>query len=220
MASDTKKLILDVAERLFADRGFSATSLRELTSEAGTNVASVNYHFGSKEALLAAVLERRLRPINERRLDILDKLEHTAGEHPLNLEDVLRAFLTPPFHKRREWGEGGRNFMRLMGRIHSETNKEFRASFIRQFDTVFRRFIVALRRSLPHLDDADVSWRMLFLVGSMAFTMTWAESMPLVDREASRDPEELLESLVQFGAAGMAATTRAPVAVGKENVRG
>ena len=79
MASDTKKLILDVAERLFADRGFSATSLRELTSEAGTNVASVNYHFGSKEALLAAVLERRLRPINERRLEILDKLEHTAG---------------------------------------------------------------------------------------------------------------------------------------------
>ena len=50
MASDTKKLILDVAERLFADRGFSATSLRELTSEAGTNVASVNYHVGSKEA--------------------------------------------------------------------------------------------------------------------------------------------------------------------------
>ena len=217
MASDTKKLILDVAERLFADRGFSATSLRDLTSEAGTNVASVNYHFGSKEALLAAVLERRLRPINERRLEILDELEHAAGEHPLNLEDILRAFLAPPFNKRRDWGEGGRNFMRLMGRIHSETNEEFRASFIRQFDTVFRRFIVALRRSLPHLNDADVSWRMLFLVGSMAFTMTWAESLPLADREAPRDPEDLLESLVQFGAAGMAATTGAPAAVGKEN---
>ena len=79
MAADTKERILNVAERFFADRGFPATSLRDLTSEASVNIASVNYHFGSKEALLAAVLERRLRPVNARRLELLDAIETAAG---------------------------------------------------------------------------------------------------------------------------------------------
>ena len=57
MAIDTKARILDAAERLFADNGYSATSLRDITNEAGVNLAAVNYHFGSKEALLSAVLE-------------------------------------------------------------------------------------------------------------------------------------------------------------------
>ena len=46
-----KERILDVAERLFADFGFPVTSLRDITREAGVNLAAVNYHFGSKEAL-------------------------------------------------------------------------------------------------------------------------------------------------------------------------
>ena len=113
--TDTKEQILDVAERLFADRGFHATPLRDITSEAGVNLASVNYHFGSKEALLAAVLERRLSPVNARRLELLDAIEAAAGTGAPNAEEVIRAFLSPPFQKRHEWGAGGDNFLRLLG---------------------------------------------------------------------------------------------------------
>ena len=91
MATDTKERILNVAELLFADRGFPATALRDITSEASVNIASVNYHFGSKEALLAAVLERRLRPVNARRLELLDAIESAAGNGVPNVEDVIRA---------------------------------------------------------------------------------------------------------------------------------
>ena len=211
MASDTKERILDVAERLFADRGFPATSLRDITSEAGVNVASVNYHFGCKEALLAAALERRFGPINTMRLELLDELERaSAGDRP-ELEAVLRAFLSPPFRMHRAWGESGRNFLRLVGRIHSETNAEFRASVIQQFETVFRRFTRAVHHSLPHLDESEVAWRMFFLVGSMAQAMLWSESIADVNHKTTRDPEDLLESLVQFGTAGM--SSPAPVGV-------
>lgn len=48
--SDTKTRILDAAEKLFAERGFSETSLRLITSKAEVNLASVNYHFGSKKS--------------------------------------------------------------------------------------------------------------------------------------------------------------------------
>jgi AcrR family transcriptional regulator len=211
MAIDTRNRILDVAERMFGERGFPATSLRDITTEAGVNVASVNYHFGSKEALLAEVLERRLKPINERRLELLDAVEARAGDGPPELEAVVRAFLSPPFHSQRVWGEKGPGFLRLVGRIHSETNEEFRATFVKQFDTVFQRFTAALRRALPSLDDADVSWRMLFMVGSMAFTMSWGPTLVSRESGVARDPEDVLESLVLYAAAGMAAPVPAGV---------
>jgi AcrR family transcriptional regulator len=205
MALDTRDRILDVAERMFGERGFPATSLRDITAEAGVNVASVNYHFGSKVALLTEVLERRLNPINERRLQMLDVVEARAGNEPPELEAVVRAFLSPPFHVQREWGEGGQGFLRLVGRLHSETNDEFRAIFVKQFDAVFQRFTAALRRALPQLDEADLSWRMLFMVGSMAFTMSWGPTLVTRESGAARDPEDVLESLVLYAAAGMAA---------------
>ena len=214
MAADTKEQILDVAERLFADRGFPATPLRDITSEAGVNLASVNYHFGSKEALLAAVLERRLRPVNARRLELLDAIESAAGNGAPNAEEVIRAFLSPPFQKRHEWGAGGDNFLRLMGRIHSETNEEFRATFFQQFNEVFRRFGQALQRALPHLDASDVGWRMLFLVGSMAFTMAWGNSFASIGPGSTKAPEDVLESLIQYAAAGMASPVPIGVPVG------
>ena len=205
MPIDTRERILDVAERLFGERGFPATPLRDITAEAGVNIASVNYHFGSKEGLLAEVLERRLKPINARRLELLDAVEERGGDEPPELEAVIRAFLSPPFHSLRVWGADGQGFLRLVGRIHSETNEDFRATFVKQFDEVFKRFTAALRRALPNLDDADLSWRMLFIVGSMAFTMSWGPTLVASGSGAAHAPEDVLESLVLYAAAGMAA---------------
>ena len=76
---NTKTRLLDTAERLFAHHGIEATSLRTITAEAGVNLAAVNYHFQSKEALMHAVIARRLDPINQRRLAMLDAYEAEAG---------------------------------------------------------------------------------------------------------------------------------------------
>ena len=75
----TKDRILDAAESLFMEHGFEATSLRAITAAAGVNLASVNYHFGSKEVLFQAVLTRRLDPMNQERLDLLTTLERESG---------------------------------------------------------------------------------------------------------------------------------------------
>ncbi len=60
--SETVERILDAAEQLFAEKGFAETSLRLITSKAGVNLAAVNYHFGSKKALIQAVFSRFLGP--------------------------------------------------------------------------------------------------------------------------------------------------------------
>ena len=95
MAADTKERILDTAERLFADHGFPATSLRDITQEAGVNLAAVNYHFGGKEGLLIEVLERKIAPVNRSRLAQLETLETAAGSDPVPTEHLVRAFVTP-----------------------------------------------------------------------------------------------------------------------------
>ena len=157
--TDTRILLLDAAERLFAEAGFAATSLRNITAAAGVNLASVNYHFGSKDALLEAVIQRRLGPVNDERLRRLEELEGQAGTEPLNLEKALRCFLEPPFEKMREWGESGRLFMRVVGRIHSDTNPKMAAMFLKQFEETLKRFTSALQRALPQLAPQEVSRR-------------------------------------------------------------
>src|SRR5580704_13248627 len=92
---NTKDRILDAAERLFARDGFEATSLRAITTEASVNLAAVNYHFQSKEALVQAVIGRRMGPANAQRLALLDAYEAQAVDAPVPLEKIMDAFLRP-----------------------------------------------------------------------------------------------------------------------------
>src|SRR3954471_6891345 len=78
-AADTKARMLDAAEALFMEHGFEATSMRAITAAAAVNLAAVNYHFGSKEELFEAVLTRRLDPMNQHRIGLLDRLEAEAA---------------------------------------------------------------------------------------------------------------------------------------------
>src|SRR5262252_5809342 len=83
----TKDRILDAAEALFMEHGFEATSLRSITAAAGVNLAAVNYHFGSKEELFQAVLTRRLDPMNQERIELLEALEREPK--PPSCEKVI-----------------------------------------------------------------------------------------------------------------------------------
>ncbi len=89
----TEDRLLEVAERLIAERGVDAVSVRALTAEAGANVAAIHYHFGSKAALVRAVLDRRMPEAIARREAILAELESAPG--PPSPRDVARAFLAP-----------------------------------------------------------------------------------------------------------------------------
>ena len=214
MAIDTKERILDVGERLFADRGFPATSLRDITHEAGVNIASVNYHFGSKEALLGAVLERRLRPLNARRLELLDAVESAAGDRPPSAEDVIARF-SP--RRSRSGRSGAQAATTSSGSWDGCTRKRTRRFAPPSLSSSSRSTVAsgeALQRARPELDAADIGWRMLFLVGAMAFAMAWGDSFASIGPGSHRDPEDVLESLIQYAAAGMESPVPVGVSVG------
>jgi len=205
---DTKGRISDAAERLFADHGFSATSMRDITHEANVNLAAVNYHFGSKAALLIALIERTTMPINHARMERLDALEADAGKTPVPTEQLVRAFLTPIFETSRKPDP---KFLKLIGRLHADGNQELHAKFMKQFEQVFRRFSAAFHRGLPSLDIVEVQLRLQFLVGSMAYTLTWGREI-ITARTALPNVDTIFDALIQFAVSGMAAPAPQSVA--------
>jgi len=219
MATNTKERILDAAEELFADRGFPSTSMRDITQGADANIAAVNYHFGSKEALLLAVLKRRIEPVNQARVARLDELESSAGDQPISTEDLVRTFLTPVFDTWRDNAGTAPKYMKLLGRIQAEVDQELRTKFIQQFGVVLERFATAFEQALPNLDAGEVRWRVLFLIGSLAYTMTWGTALLEMGRREHRDAEHVLEALVQYATAGMNAPHPAAVVTTNRETR-
>jgi AcrR family transcriptional regulator len=165
---NTKDRILDAAERLFARQGVEATSLRAITAQAGVNLAAVNYHFQSKESLLHAVIARRLNPVNEKRLAMLDTCEEAAGDAPLPLDEVLDALLRPVF----EMLSGqAKEFTPIMGRIFTESAELTEQVFQKHLAHVAQRFLPAFQRALPDLPLVELLWRLQFVYGVMSQTM-------------------------------------------------
>src|ERR1700761_3755750 len=91
----TRNKILDAAERLFAEHGYTAVSMRSITAEAGVNVAAIHFHFASKEALFEAIFNRRVEPINEQRASGLHKAMAHAATKPVEIAEVINAFVNP-----------------------------------------------------------------------------------------------------------------------------
>src|ERR1041385_1388783 len=110
---DTRSRILDVAEELFGEQGLDRVSIRDITAKAKVNLAAINYHFGSKEDLIAAVFERRVVPVNEARLAALDAVEKAAGKKNPKLEAILGAFIRPTVQCSFGTVKGGKAFSKL-----------------------------------------------------------------------------------------------------------
>ena len=164
--TDTKQKILDATERLFGEQGFDATSMRQIIAEAGVNLAAIHYHFGTKEDLLTEVVLRKVRPVNDQRLAMLDRAEAAASPGAPTIESVLEAFLLPTLTAVKP----SPSFVKLMGRLHAEGLAT--PLLMKHFPEMIGRFRTAVRRAVPELSDAELGWRSHFMIGAMAHTLT------------------------------------------------
>lgn len=87
---DTREKLMDAARRLYAERGVFNVSLAEVVREAGQrNTSAIHYHFGSREQLLAAIMEPEVATLRARRDELLDKARREAGPEPV-VEAIVR----------------------------------------------------------------------------------------------------------------------------------
>jgi AcrR family transcriptional regulator len=201
----TKQRLVEAAEALFADEGFDRVSVRDITTKAGANVAAVNYHFGSREGLLAIVMARYINPVNEERLARLDALERKVGGKPLPVEEVLDAFVRPFATQVRRSELSEKLFFKLMGRMFGQQGCELPPVVETVFVTMLNRFHKAFAKALPGLSAEEVWWRIHLMAGAMIHTMAHAESLQRFSGGDSGSPsiEQTLSRFIRFSAAGM-----------------
>ncbi len=202
---DTKQKILDVAEALFSELGFSATSLRAITQKANVNLASVNYHFGGKEALIAQVLSRKAEPLNQARLALLSQLQARGDA---SLEELLTAFIAPALEMVKT--QSGERYIKLLARVAIEPIGDVAKQLPGQYAEVLDQFVPAIIEHVPTLPAEELYWRIHFMLGNLGYCMAGQDAMLLNADNRLCDPDDIdgmIQRLVAFVAAGM----RAPV---------
>lgn len=200
----TKQRLIEAAEELFADEGFDRVSVRDITTKAGANVAAVNYHFGSREGLIAVVLTRYINPVNEERLARLEALERRAAGKPVAVEEILDAFIRPFATQVRRSELSEKIFFKLMGRMFGHGC--VMPPVVEQlFGNMLNRFHKAFSKSLPGLAADDTWWRMHLMSGAMIHTMAHGEKLLRLSGGDSGSPnmEQTLSRFIRFSAAGM-----------------
>lgn len=201
--ADTKTQLLDVAERMIAERGFVGTTLRDVVSAAGANLAAVHYHFGSKEELFRAVVARIAQPVVKRQLQLLSELEGQA--EPPSVEAILTAFLAPCL----EFVVQDESFRivraQFMGRCRTEP-EPIQGIANSQFGTIEAACLDALQRALPNQSRSQLHWKLDLVVAALVRVQTEAgKPHALLQSSAPNDIQQTISQLVTFLSAGMRA---------------
>ncbi len=205
--SETVERILDAAEQLFAEKGFAETSLRLITSKAGVNLAAVNYHFGSKKALIQAVFSRfsgHSAPAWK-----------GAGSSPGQARGPARHPGGPPAPAGVP-GDGGEAAQRqrpvdlhALARPGLQPEPGHLRKYLEEvYGKVFRRYMLLVNEAAPKLPPIELFWRVHFMLGAAAFSMSGIKAlraMAETDFGVNTSTEQVMHLMVPFFAAGMRA---------------
>ena len=200
----TKERLLVVAGELFADRGFDSVSLRMITDRANVNLASVNYHFGSKEELIGAVVNDIVRPVNERRLSLLSLIDYTTQDP---IRKIIHAFIDPVFDL-SDSGNDDNKYYKLISRCIASRDERVSSIIIKQFPEVLAQFVSALTKALPSIDSNSAHLKIMFMAGALAHSLFHYENLLLISegRFDLNSTEVLKSELVSFLLTGMNAS--------------
>jgi len=197
----TRERLLDAAEKLFAERGFSAVSSRMITEEAEANTAAMHYHFGSKETLVRAIFERRLGPINDTRERLI--AEACAASDPPDISRVLVAFIGPTLVLGAT--EGEQHFRVLAGRASMDPAPEVRRTVFEFYDSVGKCFVAAIAKACPHLRRTELFWRLACVYGTMIYVRVDNGRLQRIlgDDLSLGDADTALKHVIPFLTAGL-----------------
>lgn len=207
--ADAKSRIVQAAVDLFSERGIEEVSLRELTAKAKVNLASVNYHFGSRSALVEAVFEDVAEQVNRRRLQALQAVLEpaTAAKVAPPLEAIVDAFIEPYLDETSSVGV-------LLARLilkHRQAPTEMTQRLTRvHFDPMARQFIEALALAITGVEPDELVWRYMFMTSAVVLAVTDRRrgnrvSTLSAGRLDAADARQLRAALMRFLVGGLTA---------------
>jgi AcrR family transcriptional regulator len=220
-APDTPERILDTAERLFAEHGIEAASVRAITQAAGVNIAALHYHFGSKNGLVRALVERRVAEVNAERARMLDELEATDGE--VDPRAVAEVWVRPLAAMALDPTGARCNYVPFLAVLHS-SSADLRDLGRDAFQPHFARLSRVLERALPQVAPEVRNLRFTMAVDATVRALADLDRTAAPWRRARRrvDDDELIELVIDAIAgllAGPPTISKRPARSRSENRR-
>ncbi|MCJ0764023.1 TetR/AcrR family transcriptional regulator [Variovorax terrae] len=204
----TRARILYAALQVFAARGFEAASLREITEKAGVNVAAIHYHFGSREILVQELMRAVAGPLNQLRLDALDR---ACAQGAPGLEAVVEALVGPPVRLSFEATGEPRLLIRLLIQARALPQEATNHAIFEQYDALAIRFVDAMLQAEPALPREEAFWRYAFAIGALMYIVSDSDQQYHRLHRISGglcntdDPQAIVRQLVAFITAGIRA---------------
>ncbi|MEX1222309.1 MAG: TetR/AcrR family transcriptional regulator [Idiomarina sp.] len=199
----TKDKILNAAEALFAEHGFEQTSLRQITADANVNLASVNYHFGSKKALIQAVIAR----YSSLFMPGLDaKLKQLQSHPQISTREVFDCFREPLRDLVHINKRGPAIYLSLLGYAYAEIQGHLRRFTMQEYGDVILRLVTLLHAANPQLTAEDVFWRLHFVLGATVFAQVSSQALQEIakaDFNSDVSAEDIIDKLIPFIAGGL-----------------
>jgi AcrR family transcriptional regulator len=207
---DTPNRLVAAAERLFAEDGEEATSLRAVTRAAISNAAAVHYHFGGRDGLLRAVLDRHLAGRQQRRLRLLDKATDQYGDQ-VPVEAVVTAVVRPDLDLLAKLRKNRVNVARFLGRAAALRSPVVADYLDRQFAELADR-AVPLLTATTGADAVTQRQRLRLVLDAVSMLYARAADPDEPGPLGAHDVDEQARRLVAFCAAGIAAPAVAEAA--------
>ena len=205
---DTKTDILDAGQKLMAEHGINGISLRAMLVEAGANNAALHYHFGSREALIEAIVARHGRRNSERRREIIEQL--LARNETVDVYDVVDAMVDPILQMLAEEGESGRRFLRFLARLHSDRTGIHLELEARNFADVHEGITKMLGEACPDVPKHVMAKRITMAIDVMLQSLANADVMSSdwTEEHPGEGLTDFANSLKEFLAGGLSADLR------------
>tara|TARA_B100000700_G_C14752059_1_gene718022 strand:+ start:103 stop:744 length:642 start_codon:yes stop_codon:yes gene_type:complete len=204
MSKQTKARIIEAAEYLFALQGYGQTSMREITARADVNLASVNYHFGSKKNLIQAVLKRYFDVMMPQIDEALAKLVPSMGRK--GVDQVLQNLKGPLLNLNAVQPDGTEMFVQLLGKGYTESQGHLRRFIMGNYGETVQTILAMLRTALPAIPADELFWRLHFAIGSFVFSMASSQALKDIakaDYQQDIDIADVIEHLFPFVAQGI-----------------
>ncbi|MGJ8638060.1 MAG: TetR/AcrR family transcriptional regulator [Opitutaceae bacterium] len=200
----TRQKLLHAAEQLFADKGYRAMTLRDVTREASVNIAAVNYHFGSKANLMREAIRNRIEPINHERLKRLDALieSHKPATVPVNA--IFDTLIRPLFESDATKTGPNPALILVIGRAFAEPADFMRKLHHDFFQELSRRYLIELKRSCPTLTEETLRYRFFLSISTMlgaTINQVILENL-LTSKSELPSYDKIVSELVAYVAAG------------------
>ena len=215
----TRDRILDVAEVLFAERGFHDVSLRQIATEARIRISNVQYHYQSKDDIYYAVFKRRIMAINQDRLTRFDQIERGDTETKDHVAQIVRAFVGPVVEVSQGRESGGKYYAQLVSQIFNDPSSHARRISEDFNDPIARIVMRTLSEAMPDMDADTLAYVYLFAVGALIASISQTGRVEKLSKNTNCPTEanQIMDMLVPFVAGGIAAVNHTVADRGTSN---